>query len=140
AKLVALRGNAADALRMLTLVRDAKGRLAGHVVDVPFTRAASATLGAPFVYAALQPGGRIGVAMPTVLTLRRRDRFDRLAPGTRLFVLIGGDVEGSVSPQMLNAAFEAAEMEVVDLRWSCDDPQPALDAIVRFGWAGAAVT
>lgn len=140
AKFVALRGDANDALTMLTLVRDAGGRLCGHVVDVPFTRAASAALGAPFVYAALRPGGVLGLPMPTVLTLRRRDRFDRLAPGAPLFVLLGANVEGSVSPQMLNAAAETQRSRVVALRWSCDDPSPALEAIVRFGWAGAAVT
>lgn len=140
AKYVVLHGGAGNALSLLTSIRDAGGRLASHLVDVPFTRAASAALGAPLVYAALQPGGTIGLAIPTVLTLRRRDRFDRLVPGAPLFVLLGGNVEGSVSPQMLNAAFEAAGRDIVALRWSCDDPGPALEAIRRFAWAGAAVT
>ena len=140
AKLVALHGSAADALRMLTLVRDASGRLAGHIVGVPFTRPASAALGAPFVYAALQPGGRIGLPMTTVLDMRRRNRFGWLAPSRPVFILIGGNVEGSVSPDMLNVAFEGRGPDAVALRWSCDDPAPALEAIRRFGWIGAAVT
>jgi len=41
---------------------------------------------------------------------------------------------------MLNAAFEATGPDAVALRWSCDDPAPALEALRRFGWIGAAVT
>lgn len=140
AKLVAHEGGAADVLRVLDLVRRNEGRLAAHVVGVPFSRAASAALGAPFVYAALRPGGRLGLPMPTVRWMRSRARFARLRPGRPLFVLLGGDVEGSVSPDMLNAAFESAGPDAVALRWSCDDPGPALDALRRFGWLGAAVT
>ncbi|MCE9636518.1 MAG: type I 3-dehydroquinate dehydratase [Planctomycetes bacterium] len=144
AKFVALHGGADDALRMLTILRDVSrggvGRLCGHVVDVPFTRPASAVVGAPFVYAALQPGGRIGLAMPTVLGLRRRARWDRLRPGRPIFLLLGARVEGSVGPDMLNAAFEATGPSVVALTWSLDDPAPAIEAIRRFRWAGAAVT
>lgn len=140
AKLVALHGDDHDALRMLTLVRDAAGRLAGHVVDAPFTRVGSAALGAPFVYAALQPGGRIGLAIPTVLHLCRRCDLRRVAPGGRLFVLLGADVEAAVSTDILNVMLGTAGLDVVAARWSCADPEPALEAVRRFGWAGAAVT
>lgn len=140
AKWVARRGDAGDALRVLELVAAHGGRLAAHVVDVPFTRAASAALGAPFVYAALRPGGSIGVPMPTVRWMRDHARFSRLRPGRRIFLLLGGDVEGSVSPDLLNAAFEATGPDCVALRWSCASPAPALEALRRFGWAGAAVT
>ncbi len=141
AKLVTTRGGAADALRLLTLVRDHSGRLAAHASNVPFTRYGAAALGTPFTYVTLRRGGRtVAASIPTVREALGRGQLRRLAPGVELFVLIGGDVEGSVSPDMLNHELADAPRRIVALRWSCDDPAPAIEAIRRFGWAGAAVT
>ncbi len=139
-KLVAHEGDARDTVRLLEVIAAQRGRLAGHVVSQPFSRLASAVLGAPFVYAALRPGGRIGLPLPTVPALLDRADLGRVGPGTRAWVLLGRDVEASVSPEMLNAAFRAAGEDVVALRWSTDDPRTALSAIAAFSWAGAAVT
>jgi 3-dehydroquinate dehydratase / shikimate dehydrogenase len=140
AKLVPLRGSAADVLRLLDLVARRGERLGAHVSDSPFSRYAGAATGSAFTYASLAPGGLIPAPIPTVRTTVVRNRFRRLAAGAPLFVLLGGDVEASISPDMLNAAFEGLGLPHVALRWSCDDPAPALDALERFGWAGAAVT
>jgi 3-dehydroquinate dehydratase type I len=140
AKLVPLRGSAADVVRLLDLVARRGERLGAHVSDSPFSRYAGAAMGSAFTYASLAPGGLIPAPIPTVRTTVARNRFRRLAAGAPLFVLAGANVEGSVSPDMLNAAFEQLGLPHVALRWSCDDPAPVLDAIERFGWAGAAVT
>lgn len=140
AKLVPLRGSAADVARLLDLVGRRGERLGAHVSNSPFSRYAGAAMGSAFTYASLAPGGLIPAPIPTVRTTAVRNRFRRLAAGAPLFVLLGADVEGSVSPDMLNAAFEQLGLPHVALRWSCDDPAPALDAIERFGWLGAAVT
>jgi shikimate 5-dehydrogenase/shikimate kinase len=139
-KLVALEGDARDALRLLRLVAAHRGRLAGHVVAQRFTRFASCLLGAPLAYAALRPGGRIGLDLPTVPEMLDTADLVRARPGTRAWVLTGRDVEASVSPQMLNAAFRAAGDDIVALRWSTDDPEAVLAALETFDWAGAAVT
>jgi shikimate dehydrogenase len=140
AKLVARAGNAADALRALTLVHRNAGRLVCHVVSQPFTRFGGALLGATVTYAALRPGGTIGLQIPTVTAALRKWRYRRLVPGARAFLLLGAGVDGSVSPAMLNCAFEDLGAPIVSLPWSCDDVAPGLAAIERFGWAGAAVT
>jgi len=140
AKLVPLRGTPADIVRLLELVRRHAGRLGAHVSNSPFSRNAGAATGSLFTYASLRPGGLIPAPIPTAWTTVERMRFAKLREGASLFVLIGRDVEKSVSPDMLNAAFDAFELPLVALRWSCDDPAPALDALARFSWAGAAVT
>ena len=140
AKLVPLRGTAADVVRLLELMSRRGERLGAHVSDSPFSRYAGAALGSAFTYASLAPGGLIPAPIPTVRTTVQRNRLRRLAARAPLFVLVGANVEGSVSPDMLNAAFEQLGLPHVALRWSCDDPAPVLDAIEQFGWAGAAVT
>lgn len=140
AKLVALRASPADVVRLLDLVGRRGERLGAHVSNSPFSRYAGAAMGSLFTYASLRPGGLIPAPIPTVRTTVDRMRFERLRRGAPLFVLIGGDVERSVSPDMLNRAFEGLGLKHVALRWSCDDPAPALDALERFGWAGVAVT
>lgn len=139
-KLVALGGDARDALRLLRTVAAHAGRLVGHVVSQPFTRFASCLLGAPFAYAALRPGGRLGLALPLVPAMLDGADLARARRGTRAWVLVGRDVEASVSPQMLNAAFARSGADVVALRWSTDDPAAVLAALETFDWAGAAVT
>src|SRR6185295_18491484 len=140
AKLVPLRASPADVVRLLDLVGRHGERLGAHVSNSPFSRYAGAAMGSLFTYASLRPGGRIPAPIPTVRTTVERMRFERLRRGAALFVLLGRDVERSVSPDMLNRAFEGMGLRHVALRWSCDDPAPALDALERFGWAGAAVT
>ena len=140
AKLVPLKASAADIVRLLDLVGRHGERLAAHVSNSPFSRYAGAAMGSLFTYVSLRPGGRIPAPIPTVRLAVERMRFERLRRGAPLFVLIGADVERSVSPDMLNRAFEGLGLRHVALRWSCDDPAPALDALERFGWTGLAVT
>lgn len=140
AKLVALQGDARDALRILRLVDRYRGRLAAHIVPIRFTRPASGALGAPIVYAAIRAGTGLNLRLPTVRWMLDEAQFRRLAAGARPFLLLGANVEASVSPDILNAAFATTGPDLVSLRWSCDDPEPALRAILEFGWAGAAVT
>jgi 3-dehydroquinate dehydratase type I len=140
AKLVPLRATAADVVRLLDLVGRRGEKLGAHVSNSPFSRYAGAAMGSLFTYASLRPGGLIPAPIPTVRTTVDRMRFERLRRGAPLFVLVGADVERSVSPDMLNRAFEGLGLKHVALRWSCDDPAPALDALERFGWAGLAVT
>ncbi len=139
-KLVVREGGERDALRLMRLIASNRGRLAGHLVQQRYTRFASFLLGAPVAYAALRPGGRIGLDLPTVPEFLDHADLCRARWGTRAWVLLGGDVEQSVSPQMLNLAFTSLGMDVVALRWSCADARPALDALTRFGGAGAAIT
>jgi len=140
AKLVALRSSPADVVRLLDLVGRRGEKLGAHVSNSPFSRYAGASMGSLFTYASLRPGGLIPAPIPTVRATVDRMRFERLRRGAPLFVLIGADVERSVSPDMLNRAFEGLGLKHVALRWSCDDPAPAIDAMERFGWAGVAVT
>ncbi len=144
-KLIAAEGCAADAVRLMRAVRAAAGELVAHVVAQPFSRFGGAALGAPVTYVALRPGGNLGLTLPTVATALDVYRFRRIRPGAALFLLLGRDVTGSVSPCMLDAAFAADEAESgaprrVALPWSLDDPLPAIEALSEFAWAGAAVT
>lgn len=140
AKLVVAAAPPAGVLALLEQVRAHAGRLAAHVLSVPSSRALSATLGAPFTYGLLRPRDGFRFPFPSVRELREQGRVGCTGPGTRAFLLIGGAVDRSVSPFMLRRAFVAAGADRVALPWSCPDPLPALDAIERFGWAGAAVT
>lgn len=140
AKLVAHHGDEADVARILDLARFHAGKLVAHVVDVPFTRCAGALLGAPWTYATLRRGGRLGLALPTVADAVRLCDLRRAREGMRGFVLLGRDVRGSVSPDMLAAALAGLESDIVPLRWSCEDVEGALATLERLGWAGAAVT
>ncbi len=139
-KYVVHRGDERDALRVLRAVRMHAPRLAAHIVSHPFTRLAGAALGSPLVYAALRPGGRLGLPLPTVNQVIDRMEFRRATEGTPLFVLVGRDVSDSVSPDMLNAAFRAVGSQIVAARWSVDDPRHLLGALDEFGWAGMGVT
>ncbi len=140
AKLVPLRGTPADVVRLLGLVRAHAGRLGAHVSNLPFSRYAGAALGSRFTYASLRPGGLIPAPIPTVWTTVERMRLRRLREGAPLWILVGADVDRSVSPDMMNAAFESLGLPTVALRWSCDDPAPALEALERFAWTGLSVT
>ena len=146
-KLVARNGDERDVGRLLAEIarkrRDVtSAALVGHVVAHPFSRLASLAAGAPFTYAALRPGGRIDVPLPQASVLLERDHAARICAGTRLWVLLGADVEGSVSPQMLNACFAAEGRDAVALRWSVDDVEAALDVLASpaLNALGAAVT
>lgn len=137
-KLIAWEGDDADVARALAAMAERPGRLVCHVVERPVSRVLGSLVGARFAYASLRSHAPFPI--PSVRRWRREACPERVRPGHRAFLLLGSDVEASVSPDLLNAAFSECGADVLSVRWSCADPTPALDAVVRFGWLGAAVT
>ncbi|MFU8829629.1 MAG: hypothetical protein ACNA8P_09375 [Phycisphaerales bacterium] len=52
--------------------------------------------------------GATAPGLPTISELRGRYRFDSIGPGTKVYAVIGDPVAHSISPDVHNAAFEAA--------------------------------
>src|SRR4029079_17934477 len=100
------------------------------------TRLLAARFGAPSTYAgALQEIGQLCAA-----AMINAYHFHAVTPATRVYGIVGGSIQHSVSPSMHNAAFRACGVDAVYL------PLPAADAddFVVFGRAlgisGASVT
>jgi len=140
AKLVVLRSDDRERVRLIELVRQFEGRLAAHAIDAPATRYASTISGGLLTYAALGRRAGFGFDLPDVREFAARSGRGRTGAGTRAFLLLGRSVEGSVSPWMLNRAFADANADVLSLAWSCEDVEAVLEGVRRLGWAGAAVT
>ncbi len=79
------------------------------------SRVLARKFGALFTFA--RPQGEPGTApgQPTVEELRRRWRWDRLGPATRLFGVVGWPVGHSQSPRLHNAGFDAVGLDALYL-------------------------
>jgi len=119
------------------------------------TRILAPKFGAPFTYAALTdlPAGQAGddEAGPGQVSIRRmRDlyRADRIGPATRLYGVIADPVGHSLSPQLHNAAFAEAGLDLPTGQagavylplWVEGDPAAFVRAMREFDFDGYSVT
>lgn len=116
-KIAVAAGDACDALRVLDLLHR---HAAAHPVIALgmgegglLTRVLARKFGAFLSFAALQAGGESAPGQPTIEDMRNLYGWDRIAPPTRVFGVIGWPVSHSRSPHVHNAAMQAAGIDGV---------------------------
>lgn len=73
-------------------------------------------------------------------TLRALYRIDTLTPATRIYGVAGSPIRSSLSPRMLNTAFQKAGLDAVDLPLLTNDAQQLFRFASFVGLAGCGVT
>lgn len=66
-------------------------------------------------FAAIEPGGEAAAGQLTIAEMRRRYRWDRIGPATRIYGLIGDPVSHSIGPIVHNAAYDSFSEDAVYL-------------------------
>lgn len=117
AKLAFHTRDAADALRLLELLRDATRRRPTAVLGLGdagvATRVLAPKFGAALVYAAAAAEAPAAPGQPTLAELVQVYRWRDVGPPTRVFGIIGWPVAHSLSPRLHNAAMAAAGIDGV---------------------------
>jgi 3-dehydroquinate dehydratase/shikimate dehydrogenase len=144
-KLATMATSAADAFACYDVLRAAKKPTVAFTMGPlgSASRVVTLALGAPWTYAALSGKSDDEVA-PGQLPLPRlvnEFRVGRLKETSALYGVIGHPVGHSMSPAMLNAAFDATETDAVYLPFEVDaDPGAFVRRMSDFGAAGFSVT
>ena len=113
------------------LMRDRTGRLALFAMgDAGFaTRVLGAVWGSWLTYAALDPRARSAPGQPSVEELLSGFRWRSLTSATRLYGVVGREVEHSLSPALHNLAFAAVGARAVYLPFRAQ----SFDEFTRWG-------
>ncbi|HVB34446.1 MAG TPA: shikimate dehydrogenase [Patescibacteria group bacterium] len=142
--------NLADALRLIRAAREAaSGRRPGRhpgrqMILVPMGRAAE-----PMRILALRDASLLTYAavsrqtapgQPTLETVLREYRADRIDRRTRVYGIIGNHVGHSISPSMHNAAFAARGVNAIYLPFPVENLGDFIAAIAPLGVRGFSVT
>jgi 3-dehydroquinate dehydratase/shikimate dehydrogenase len=142
-KIVPTARGPADVTAVLRFLRErADGRLVAHpmgTAGVP-GRLLAAVHGSAILYGSARAGA---AAAPGQVPLRRLTEdygLDRDLRGAAALVLLGGRLDHSVSPSMMNRCFRVAGVPALYVPWEVRDPAPVLAAFRAAGLAGAAVT
>jgi 3-dehydroquinate dehydratase / shikimate dehydrogenase len=133
-----------DVARVLDLLaaESAAGPLAAHAMGETgrISRLVGPRFGTALVYAAAARGTEAAPGQPTIRDLRLVMRTQRMRPTTRLHAVLGADVSRSPSPALMNAAFEALDVDRAYVPFSCPDPGEALRRLPADLFAGFSVT
>jgi 3-dehydroquinate dehydratase/shikimate dehydrogenase len=104
------------------------------------TRVIAGRYGAPFMYAAAEPGAEAAPGQVPATQLRDLFRSRSVGRNTRLFGVLGQDVTRSLSPALHNAAFTALGLDAVYVPLQAEALAPFIDALPALGLSGFSVT
>jgi 3-dehydroquinate dehydratase/shikimate dehydrogenase len=120
--------------RMRPTVAFAMGRAAWP------TRVLACALGAPFVYAAAEPGFETALGQPPVDLLAGLYRAHAVSGSTTLFGLVGNPALGSLGPWLHNRAFRRLGVDALYLPFETSRPEAVLSMLPRNRLRGISVT
>ena len=120
--------------RMRPTVAFAMGRAAWP------TRVLACALGAPFVYAAAQPGFETALGQPPVDLLAGLYRAHAVSGSTTLFGLVGNPALASLGPWLHNRAFRRLGVDALYLPFETSRPEAVLSMLPRNRVRGISVT
>jgi 3-dehydroquinate dehydratase/shikimate dehydrogenase len=104
------------------------------------TRILAGRFGAPFTYASVGAGQEAGPGQLPAAVLADLYRVRQISSATRVYGVLGTDVERSLSPVLHNRAFAAREIDAVYVPLQAEALEPFLEALPAFGLSGFSVT
>ncbi len=140
-KLATMATSAADAFAHYEVLRAAKKPTVAFAMGKlgSASRVVALALGAPWTYAVLDD--EVAPGQLRLARLVNEFRVGRLKSSSALYGVIGSPVGHSMSPAMLNAAFDAADTDAVYLPFEVDSgPAAFVRRMSDFGAAGFSVT
>ncbi len=144
AKLATTANGPEDVLAVLALLRrhDATIPLAAHPMGAAGAagRILAARFGSEIVYGAARPGAAAASGQPSLRTLIRDFGLDRDLSSAAVLLLLGGNLDHSISPRMMNRTFRAEGIDALYVPFALEDPRPVLEALADLDCRGVAVT
>src|SRR5262249_47372889 len=104
------------------------------------TRILGGRWGAPFTYASAAAGREAGPGQIPASALADVYRVRQITPRTRVFGILGSDVERSLSPAIHNSAFAARQLDAVYVPLQAEAFEPFMAALPALGLSGFSVT
>jgi 3-dehydroquinate dehydratase/shikimate dehydrogenase len=104
------------------------------------TRVLAGRSGAPFTYAAAEPGAETAAGQLPLASLANLYRAREVGAATRVYGVLGSDVARSLSPVIHNQAFAACGIDAVYVPITAEALPPFLGALPALGLAGFSVT
>jgi 3-dehydroquinate dehydratase/shikimate dehydrogenase len=104
------------------------------------TRILGGRWGAPFTYASAAHGREAGRGQVPATALADVYRVRQITPRTRVFGILGTDVERSLSPAIHNSAFAARQIDAVYVPLQAEALEPFIAALPALGLSGFSVT
>ncbi len=104
------------------------------------SRILSLRAGAIFTFASFSPGEETAPGQLDIATLRRLYRVDDLNRATRVYGVLGYPVSHSLSPHMLNAAFQRESINAVYLPLAAKKAEEILEAAHEIPLNGFSIT
>ena len=104
------------------------------------TRVLAGRHGAPFTYAAAEPGAETAPGQLALAALADAYRVREVGAATRVYGVLGSDVARSLSPAIHNRAFAACGIDAVYVPVTAEALDPFLAALPALDLAGFSVT
>ncbi|KAL3148662.1 hypothetical protein ABBQ38_014082 [Trebouxia sp. C0009 RCD-2024] len=142
AKIATTATDITDCARVLTLLKTSQGPCIALCMGdrgQP-TRMLAAKYGGYLTFGSLGGGKESAPGQPTLRQLRQMYRLPQLTPDCQVFGVIGNPVAHSRSPQLHNAAMEAAGLDSVYLPFLVDDLRLFLTTYSSPEYGGFSVT
>ena len=141
-KIVGMANDIADNLRMFELLKNA------HVPTIALcmgergriSRILSPKFGGYLAFAAAEPGRESAPGQLTVSELTDLYHYHNITASTDIYGVIANPVAHSMSPAILNAAFQAAGIDAVYVPFLVDDAPDFVQAFKAIGVKGYSVT
>jgi 3-dehydroquinate dehydratase/shikimate dehydrogenase len=104
------------------------------------TRVVAGRYGAPFTYASAAPGAEAAPGQLPAAVLSDVYRVRSVTPATRVYGVVGRNVERSLSPLLHNRAFRTAGIDAVFVPLQAEALPPFVEALPTLGLSGFSVT
>jgi 3-dehydroquinate dehydratase/shikimate dehydrogenase len=136
----------ADVVRVVALAEEVAAEGGTPLVAIAMgplgvlTRILGGRWKAPFTYAAAAAGEETAPGQLTAAQLANVYHVRHVQPDTRVYGILGSDVQGSLSPSIHNRAFEAEGLDAVYVPLQSEALQPFLDALPLLRLSGFGVT
>jgi 3-dehydroquinate dehydratase/shikimate dehydrogenase len=104
------------------------------------TRIVAGRYGAPFTFASAAAGAEAAPGQLPAALMADLYRVRDVTPKTRVYGVLGADVERSLSPVLHNRAFEAAHVDAVYVALEAEALEPFIQALPALELSGFSVT
>lgn len=143
-KIVTMANSAADCVRMLKLVENAKVPTVGFCMGEKgmLTRVLCGAYGSPFTYATFSKERELAPGQFSFDEMRKMFRYEQITRQTRLLGVLGDPVAHSLSPLLHNTLMRKANVDGVylPLRVASSELNETLDAYSELGFTGYSAT
>jgi 3-dehydroquinate dehydratase/shikimate dehydrogenase len=145
-KIATLPRSVSEVGRLLALAKDVQHKGGTPLIAIAMgplgvaTRLLAGRYGAPFTFASAAAGAEAAPGQVAAALMADLYRVRDVSEATKVYGVLGVNVEKSLSPVLHNRGFESAGLDAVYVPLQAEALQPFMEAVPHFGLSGFSVT